>query len=40
VLGRAGGVFVRRNLKKSFAYRQTRLPEILAAAAKQAVRRG
>lgn len=40
VLGRAAGVFVLRKLEKSFAYRQKRLPEILAAAARQAVRRG
>jgi ligand-binding SRPBCC domain-containing protein len=40
VLGRAAGVIVRRSLEKSFAYRQRRLPEILAAAARQAVRRG
>jgi ligand-binding SRPBCC domain-containing protein len=39
VLGQAAGVFVRRNLAGSFAYRQKRLPEILAAAAEQAVRR-
>jgi ligand-binding SRPBCC domain-containing protein len=32
VLGRAAGVFIRRNLASSFAYRQKRLPEILAAA--------
>jgi len=39
-VGQMGGVFVRRNLEKSFAYRQKRLPEILAAAARQAVKRG
>jgi ligand-binding SRPBCC domain-containing protein len=38
-VGRMGGVFVRGNLEKSFAYRQKRLPEILAAAARQAVKR-
>jgi ligand-binding SRPBCC domain-containing protein len=40
VLGRLGGAFVRRNMKRSFAYRQKRLPEILSAAARQAARRG
>jgi ligand-binding SRPBCC domain-containing protein len=39
-LGRVAGAFVRRNLVNWFAYRQKRLPEILAAAAKQAVKRG
>jgi ligand-binding SRPBCC domain-containing protein len=39
-VGQMGGVFVRRNLEKSFAYRQKRLPEILATAARQAVKRG
>jgi ligand-binding SRPBCC domain-containing protein len=39
VLGRMGGVFVRRNLEKSFAYRQKRLPEILADEQGQAVKR-
>jgi ligand-binding SRPBCC domain-containing protein len=39
ILGRMAGVMVRRNLEKSFAYRQKRLPEILAAAAQQAVKR-
>ena len=38
-LGRMGAVLVRRNLERSFAYRQKRLPEILAVAARQAVRR-
>jgi ligand-binding SRPBCC domain-containing protein len=40
VLGRIAGSFVRRKLAQSFAYRQKRLPEILAAAAQQAVKRG
>jgi ligand-binding SRPBCC domain-containing protein len=40
VLGRLGAAFVRRHLKRSFAYRQKRLPEILAAAARQAALRG
>jgi ligand-binding SRPBCC domain-containing protein len=40
MLGRLGAAFVRGNLKRSFAYRQTRLPEILAAAARQAAKRG
>ncbi len=42
-----GGVFgslargvVRRQLEKSFEYRQKRLPEVLAAAARQAMQRG
>jgi ligand-binding SRPBCC domain-containing protein len=39
VFGRIAGSFVRRNLAQSFAYRQKRLPEILAAAARQAVKR-
>jgi ligand-binding SRPBCC domain-containing protein len=39
-LGGLAGVFVRRNLARSFAYRQQRLPEILTAVARQAVRRG
>lgn len=39
VLGRVAGVFVKRNLAKSFAQRQKRLPEILAVAARQAVQR-
>jgi ligand-binding SRPBCC domain-containing protein len=34
-----GGLFARRKLASSFAYRQKRLPEILAAVARQAVRR-
>jgi ligand-binding SRPBCC domain-containing protein len=38
-LGRIGGALVRRQLAGSFAYRQKRLPEILAAAQKQAGRR-
>ena len=39
-MGRIGGVMVRRQLARSFAYRQKRLPEILTAAARQAGRRG
>jgi ligand-binding SRPBCC domain-containing protein len=39
-LGRMGGWLVQRQLAKSFAYRQKRLPEILAAAERQAGRRG
>jgi len=39
-LGRMAGVFVRRNLAQSFAFRQKTLPGILAAAAQQAVKRG
>jgi len=39
VVGRMAGFFVRRNMEKSFAYRQERLPEILGTAARQAVRR-
>ena len=39
VLGRVAAIMVRRSLSKSFAYRQKRLPEILAAAARQAVQR-
>ncbi|MGD0628816.1 MAG: SRPBCC family protein [Terracidiphilus sp.] len=38
-LGLFAGVFVRRHLAQSFAYRQKQLPEILAAAARQAVKR-
>ena len=38
-IGRVGGVMVRRLLTRSFAYRQKRLPEILAAAQRQAGRR-
>jgi ligand-binding SRPBCC domain-containing protein len=38
-LGRVGGALVRRQLAKSFAYRQKRLPEILSVVARQAVRR-
>lgn len=38
-LGRAGGVMVRRQLVVSFAHRQKRLPEILAAAERQAEQR-
>jgi len=36
--GRIAGAFVRRQLKSSFAHRQKRLPEILAAAQRQATR--
>jgi ligand-binding SRPBCC domain-containing protein len=39
ILGRIVGGMVRKNLAKSFAHRQERLPEILAAAARQAVKR-
>jgi ligand-binding SRPBCC domain-containing protein len=39
-LGLLLGVLVRRRLAQSFAYRETRLPEILAVAARQAVKRG
>ena len=39
-LGQIGGAMVRRQLASSFAYRQNRLPEILAAAQRQAGRRG
>jgi ligand-binding SRPBCC domain-containing protein len=38
-IGRIGGALVRRKLSQSFSYRQKRLPEILAAAARQAVKR-
>lgn len=38
--GRMAGAAVRRQLAGSFAYRQKRLPEILAAAQRQAVHRG
>jgi ligand-binding SRPBCC domain-containing protein len=38
-IGRLGGTMVRRKLTQSFAHRQKRLPEILAAAARQAVKR-
>jgi ligand-binding SRPBCC domain-containing protein len=38
-LGRVGAVLVRRRLENWFAYRRKRLPEILAAAARQAARR-
>jgi len=38
-MGRAGEAMLRRSLAKSFAHRQKRLPEILAIAAKQAVKR-
>jgi ligand-binding SRPBCC domain-containing protein len=39
VFGQLGAAFVRRHLKRSFAFRQKRLPEILAAAARQAAKR-
>lgn len=39
-LGKAGERIARGQLEKSFAFRQKRLPEILAAAQKQAARRG
>ncbi len=38
-LGTLGGFFVRRALASQFKYRQRRLPEILASAAKQAAKR-
>jgi ligand-binding SRPBCC domain-containing protein len=37
-IGRMGGVLVRRELARSFAHRQKRLPEILEATARQAVK--
>lgn len=37
LIGRMAGVFVQRQLASSFAHRQERLPEILAAASRQAV---
>jgi ligand-binding SRPBCC domain-containing protein len=40
VLGRMGGAIVKKHLARAFAYRQKRLPEILAAAARQAAKRG
>ncbi len=39
VIGALAGGIVRGQLEKSFDYRQMRLPEILAAAARQAVKR-
>lgn len=39
LIGRAGGVIVKSQLKRAFAYRHMRLPEILAVAARQAARR-
>jgi ligand-binding SRPBCC domain-containing protein len=39
-LGQVAGALVRRKLEQAFAYRQLRLPEILAAASRQAARRG
>ncbi|MGC1463901.1 MAG: SRPBCC family protein [Terracidiphilus sp.] len=38
VMGRIAGAMVRSKLASSFAYRQKRLPEILAAAQRQSVR--
>lgn len=38
-LGKLGGLLVRRQLAAQFAHRHRRLPEILAAAARQAARR-
>lgn len=38
-IGQVGGVLVQRQLTAQFAHRQQRLPEILAAAARQAARR-
>jgi ligand-binding SRPBCC domain-containing protein len=40
VIGEVGCQLVKRELARSFAHRQKRLPEILAAAARQAARRG
>ena len=40
VLGWMTGPLVRRQLESAFAYRQKRLPAILAAAGRQAVKRG
>jgi len=40
VIGQLGCLIVRQQLAGSFAYRQKRLPEILAAAQRQATRRG
>ncbi len=40
LIGQAGGFIVKSQLKRAFAYRQKRLPEILAVAARQAARRG
>jgi ligand-binding SRPBCC domain-containing protein len=39
-LGQLGSALVRRQLEQSFAHRQQRLPEILAAASRQAAKRG
>jgi len=39
LIGRVGEALIRRNLSKSFAHRQKRLPEILAVAAQQAAKR-
>jgi ligand-binding SRPBCC domain-containing protein len=40
VLGRIGGAMVRRQMARSFAFRQKRLPEILAVVKRQAERKG
>ena len=39
-IGDAGGALVRRQLASTFAYREKRLPQILAAATRQAAKRG
>ena len=39
VLGKVGGLLVKHELSRTFAFRQKRLPEILAVAARQAARR-
>ena len=39
LLGQLGSALVRRQLEQSFAYRQQRLPEILAVASRQAMRK-
>jgi ligand-binding SRPBCC domain-containing protein len=39
LIGRVGGALLQRNMSKSFAHRQNRLPEILAHVAQQAVKR-
>jgi ligand-binding SRPBCC domain-containing protein len=39
LIGQIGGLLVLRQLAAQFAHRQQRLPEILAAAARQAARR-
>ena len=40
MVGRLGSVLARRELARAIAHRQMRLPEILEAAARQAVKRG